>query len=144
MNITYEKIDNISDLGIRVYGESIEKIFINVFYAICDLMIKRVKVERYLENTVIQLAANDIEELLNKWLSEVFYFLTVKNVFLSNVCIEKLSCTVMIVKANAQKIDVERTLIKKNIKAVALHDLRITENKKNFCAEVCFDVLRNN
>lgn len=70
----YEQIDISGDVGLRVFGESIETLFKNAAAGMYDL-ITDVSAIRETEKKEIVISAENYEDLLVQWLNElVFYY----------------------------------------------------------------------
>ena len=145
----YEVIDHTADIGLRAYGKDLKKLFANaaagMFGILADL--KNVQAR---QRQGIEIEAPDIEELFLSWLSELLYQHNSRGIIFKEFSIEKLTERSLLAEARGEKIDLKRHRLKKEIKAVTYHGLKVEKVKKKgqarlrsdfvWQAEVIFDI----
>jgi SHS2 domain-containing protein len=135
----YELIDHTADIGVKAFGSNLSECFENAAYAMFDIITENSEIESTGQYN-IQLQADDPEQLLVDWLSELLYLHSAKNLVFGffKVTLEdynkKLSATVF-----GEKIDFSKHKISTEIKAVTYHMLEVRK-KKPFHAQVLFDI----
>ena len=135
----YEQFEHTGDIGIRVFGENIENIFENAAFALFDL-ITDLNTVRTTDSVKISVSADDREELLVNWLSELnFLFLTEYKIF-REFTIHELSDTQLTASAYGQKIDPNQHVIDLEIKAVTFHQLKIEQHANGWIGQIIFDI----
>ncbi len=92
------------------------------------------------ESFNIQVSANDIEELLVKWLDELLYRYETERVVFSEFIINKISNTAIDSIVYGEKIDHSRHEIKTEIKNVTYHQLQVKKTDKGWEVQIIFDV----
>ena len=135
----YEEFEHTADLGIRVYGNSLEELFSNSAWAMMDLItdLKGVREEKSLD---ISLEAEDRESLLVRWLEEILYYLEVKGVIFKNFEVKLAGEKQLKAKASGEDFKEGRHILTKEIKAVTYHGLEIKQVNSNWQAQIIFDV----
>lgn len=138
----FEIIEHTADLGIRVYGRTLEELFNNAAIGLFGFMTEH-RPKRKIEEKII-LEAEDYEELLVTWLNELIsMFFTYK--FLPS------RYGIKITRDEPQEKVLEGTLlgeefdpysnkISQEIKAATYHNLKVEKIGKKWQAEIIFDV----
>jgi len=135
----YETFNHTADLGVRVFGRTSEEVFANAAYALFDLMTDLSRVEEKLSFEV-QLAAQDLEELLVRWLSELLFLRESRGGLFKKFSFSQLSPTALQAVARGEIFEPSRHDIKMEIKAVTYHQLEVKEKNGQWEARVIFDV----
>lgn len=137
----FEIIEHTADIGIRVFGEDTNGLFLSASSALFSLLMD------YKPNPVIKkiikLQAQNLEELLVSWLNELISLVFTYGYLFSSFEIKvnnedginKLQAVVRGEQLNdiSSKINME-------IKAATYHNLKIVKNNKYYVVEVIFDV----
>ncbi|MBN2013245.1 archease [candidate division KSB1 bacterium] len=137
--VCYEQIEHTGDIGIKVYGESLQELFSNAALGMFDLMVDCQGVGRNVVEEV-EVAGDNLEELLVNWLQELNYlFVTEQTVFvrvdITRIDEEELTATVY-----GDKINPRKNEIKKEIKAVTYHEIDVRKVNNKWRAQVIFDI----
>ena len=139
MKEKYELIDHTADVGVKAYGKNLSEAFENAAKAMFDIITDKSDIESIGQYN-IKLKADNLEQLLVDWLSELLFLNSAKNLvfgfFKVNIDENKksLSSTVF-----GEKYDISKHKIGAEIKAVTYHILEV-KNKKPFYVQVLFDV----
>ncbi|UCF78456.1 MAG: archease [Candidatus Eiseniibacteriota bacterium] len=135
----YEIIDHTADLGIRVYGESLEKVFENAGLAVFDLLVD-FRCIRPTSQMSLSMEAEDVEALLVQWLRELLHlFYGQKRLFRAFEII-RLTQTCLSVTGWGERFDPKRHIVLAEIKAVTYHELAVSRTESGWVAQVIFDV----
>lgn len=134
----YEIIDHTADIGIVAYGMSLKDVFANAAFALFSLMtdLNDVNEEVCLE---AEASADNREDLLVEWLNELIYLFEVKNVLLKRFDINELTDTVLRARCHGEKIDPQRHIVARGVKAATYHMLRV-DKKDGYRVQVLFDI----
>ena len=135
----YKLIEHTADLGITVWGKSFKQFFENAACAMYDL-ISDLRAVKPLVSFHIKSEGIDKDELLKNWLSEVLSYFHVQNILLSNFDIKNINDESIISMISGEKIDKRRHSLKREIKAVTYHDLKIIKKNNRFQTNIIFDV----
>ena len=135
----YELVDHTADIGVKAYGNNLSECFENSAKAMFDIITDKSEVESIGQYN-ITLEADDAEQLLVDWLSELLYLNSAKNLVFGffKVNLEnynkKLSATIF-----GEKLDFSKHKAGAEIKAVTYHMLEVRK-KKPYHAQVLFDI----
>ncbi len=135
----YEFINHTADLGIRVSGPSLEELFENAAWAMFDLIVDLDTVEVRDEAT-IRIRGGEREELLADWLRDLLYRYNGHEYLLKEFRIEKISPRGLKARVRGEKLDMSRHSLKREIKAVTYHDLKIKKLNHEWQAQIIFDI----
>jgi SHS2 domain-containing protein len=135
----YRLIEHTADLGIDVWGNSMEELFAHSASAMFDIISDIVSIHP-INSFYIKSKGIDTEDLLKNWLSELLYCFHVKDILLSGFDIEKMSDKSVISVASGEKRDKNRHVLKHEIKAVTYHGLKIIEKDNRLQTNIIFDV----
>jgi len=135
----YEIIDHTADIGLKAYGKNLQELFINsasgMFYIIASL--EKLSLA---ESIRVELESSNIEELLVAWLRELLYQHASREMLFKDFIIERISESSIKATARGEKIDLARHEVKREIKAVTYHGLKVEKIDGNWTAQIIFDV----
>jgi len=135
----YELIDHTADVGVKAYGKNLSETFENAAKAMFDIITDNSNIES-IGQYDIELEADNLEQLLIDWLSELLFLNSAKNLvfgfFKVNINENKKNLTATIF---GEKYDVSKHKIGTEIKAVTYHMLEV-KNKKPFYIQIIFDI----
>jgi len=135
----YEIIEHTADVGIKAYGRNISEAFENAAKGMFDIITDKSEIEAVGEYE-LRLEAQDLEQLLVDWLSELLFLNSAKNLIFSFFKVEldeksnSLSAHVF-----GEKFNISKHKIGMEIKAVTYHILEI-RNKRPYYVQVLFDI----
>jgi SHS2 domain-containing protein len=138
----FEILEHTADIGIAAYGKTKREVFINAAKGMYNIITedKREFKENFSHH--IKLTAENPENLLVVWLSELLYLGETKLVVFNRFEIEELSDCQLTGKVFGKRIDQSGHKIKREIKAVTYHRLEVKEDKESglWRAQVIFDI----
>ncbi|UCF09214.1 MAG: archease [Thermoplasmata archaeon] len=137
----YEVFDHTADVGIIAHGKDLNEAFENAALGMFGIITDVDKIEKVGEFRV-ELKAQDMEQLLVDWLSELLFIQTVDNVMLSKFGVDisqehgefRLAGA-----AEGEGFDPKRHTFHVEIKAVTHHMLDISKND-GYRIKVLFDI----
>ena len=135
----YALFDHTSDLGVEVKGTDLHNLFENAGVALFDLMTSLEKVQ-IKECRDISLQSDDIELLLREWLGELLYLSVVDKFLFKSFNIKKISENALYAKVCGEKFDTERHILKREIKSVTYHQLKVKRVKGGWKARFVLDI----
>lgn len=145
-----EIINHTADIGIRVKGKSIKEVFENLALGMFEIMVQNRDCPSFFERkngTVpdkIELNSLDLVSLAHDWLSELLYIFSTKHKIFKKFKINDISKVNNSFKlegeAIGEKFDPKIHTIKREIKAVTYHNLKVKMGRSYFSAEVIFDI----
>lgn len=135
----YEILEHTADVGLKAFGKTLEEAFENAAEGMFDLITDKSNIEEVGEYT-IELTADDLEQLLVDWLSELVFLHSANNLVFGDFNIDlkgetnKLSANVW-----GEKFDTSKHGQGVEIKAVTYHMLKV-KKKRPFSVQVLFDI----
>ena len=135
----YEFINHTADLGIRVWGESIEELFENAAYSMFDIIadLNRVELKKTMK---VEIEKEELDELLADWLRNLLYKFNGDGYLLKEFRVETIDTQGLKAKVKGEKLDLSRHHLKTEIKAVTYHGLEVKEVDRGWEAQIIFDV----
>lgn len=144
--IPYRQIEHTADVGLEIYGSSIEELFINSVKGLFHLILPGLEVAgepevfpEKLHPPIIELEAYTQEELLVHWLNEFVYNIFVKGLIPKTIRIVELSEKNLRAEADLVRFK-KKSEISIEIKAATYHGLAIKKVDDRYEARVIFDV----
>jgi SHS2 domain-containing protein len=135
----YETFDHTADVGIRVFGGTIEEIFINAAWALFDLLTDLDSIRETMIRE-ITVEGGDREDLLVRWLSELLFLCEGQGFLFRQFCISSLTATSLKAMVRGEIFDPSRHAFKTEIKAVTYHQVEIIHKGETWVARVIFDI----
>ncbi len=137
----FEIIEHTADVGLRVYGETREELFLNSAWGLFALLVDDLPKAK--EARTVEVEAPLLEDLLVDWLNELIsLFFTDK--FLPKELELKLSGEEgnyrLFAEMTGGQYDPYTHQINNEIKAATSHNLKIEEKEEPFEAQIIFDV----
>lgn len=133
----YDLLEHTADVGVRAYGDSISECFENAAKGMFDIITDYSKLESKGEYE-IRLKADDLEQLLVDWLSELLFLNSAENlvfgVFKVKIKDKSLSAVV-----SGENFDTSKHNIGAEIKAVTYHMIEVKKSRP-FHVQVLFDI----
>ena len=139
MKKKYKFINHTADVGIKVWGESLESLFENAAYSMFDILteLDKVKVK---ESLGVEIEGKRTDELLADWLRNLLYKFNGEGYLLREFNIEEISKKGLKAKVGGEKLYLSRHTLKTEIKAVTYHQLEVKKIAKGWEAQIIFDV----
>lgn len=136
----FEYIDHTGDLGIRVWGKSLEELFTNAAHALFETVAVLDTIDP-IEQFQIQVEAESVAELMVAWLDELIFRHEVDEVFFNCVEIVKISETCLSANAYGDPADFTKHVVFTEIKSVTYHQLSVCQSAEGkWTANVIFDL----
>lgn len=135
----YEYFEHTADVGIRVQAASLEELFAEAGAALMAFMLDAPAPGPKATQRTFDLAADDMEELLHEWLSELLFTHETEHLVLGDFRVE-LRENVLTAEARAEPLVPERHLPSHEVKAVTYHALTIHQDDHYYLAEVVLDI----
>jgi len=135
----YDIIDHTADICIKAYGETLSEAFENAAKSMIDTITDESEIES-IGQYDIELKADNLEQLLVDWLSELLFLHSANNLVFSffNVNLDKKNIKLK-AKVFGEPFDVSKHKIGIEIKAVTYHMLEI-KKKRPYHVQVLFDI----
>ncbi|MDA8406788.1 MAG: archease [Deltaproteobacteria bacterium] len=142
--VKWKLLDHPADIKIEVFGENLEKLFLNAGLALTFLLVGSIKHTAPKSEKTVTLESGDLDILLVDWLREILFYFDVEKFVLSNavVTIEKVE-NYQLLKASLLGFVLphsDELPDGMEIKGITYHDLFLDKNPDGFVARVIFDV----
>lgn len=134
-----EEFDHTADIGFRIVSPSLAALLIRAAQFMFNIICPKCRINARLRKDII-VEADDYEQLLVNWLSELnYYFQTEQFLF---AAIEKIQVQDYQLRATilGERIDPERHAIRIEIKAVTFHKIYVHQVPAGWAAQVIFDI----
>jgi SHS2 domain-containing protein len=135
----YETFDHTADIGIRVFGHTVEEVFTNAAYALFDQLTDLRKVGNRATQE-ISVEGVDREDLLIRWLGELLFLCQGRGYLFKEFSILSLDSNSLKATARGEIFDPSRHRIKTEIKAVTYHQIELKRADEGWEGKVVFDV----
>jgi len=136
----YEFFDHTADIGVHVFGGTLESLFTNAAAALYEALGQLQKSE-VRDQRLLEIEAGTIEDLLHDWLAELLYEVEANHLLYDEVEITELTPQRIAATLCGGEIDFERSQTNEEIKAVTYHELRVDQlPDATWRAVVIFDV----
>ncbi|MGC9364194.1 MAG: archease [Fidelibacterota bacterium] len=139
MNRFYRQFDHTSDLGVEVRGKDLRELFANAALCLTDLIAGISSIAPNVRKK-IQVHADDRELLLREFLAEVLYCFHVHKFLPAKVEIGGFQDAELSVLLLGDYLDLNRHPVKREIKSVTFHQLKIEEKSGGFKARFIMDI----
>lgn len=137
-----EYLDHPADLKFRVCGETIEEAFEYAALAMFGAMIDTATVQQT-ETLNIDLVAEDCEDLLYDFLSELLYLFEAEEIVFGRFDVKRIeeSCGKYHIRACAsgEKIDTDRHRFGIGVKAVTFHEMVVERTDRGYLIQAILD-----
>ena len=135
----YELIDHTADIGIRAFGKNLPELFRNAAIGLFEMMTDLEKVA-HRETQEIRLEEKNAEDLFIRWLQELLYRFSVDQTFYGDFQFKELTEQKLFAVIRGEKIDDRKHTLKKEVKAVTYHALKVEKTEEGWVGEVIFDI----
>ncbi len=132
---TFVEIEHTADWSICVHGSTLRDLFVNAAVGMYSLMADITTLTPTIERE-INVASVDVEALLVRWLNELLYHTEMNGEMFCEFAITSLDSTRITSSAKASR-GIE---LKKQIKAVTFHNLKIVPANDGYEVTLVFDV----
>jgi SHS2 domain-containing protein len=132
----FEEIEHTADRALRVFGINLLELFNSAAQGMMGLIVADVSNVPLEVEKPIDLTAIDAESLLVEWLSELAYWAETEMLVFSKFRIHNVTATHLQASILGGKV----SELKRHIKAVTYHNLKIIRTSRGLEATIVFDV----
>lgn len=135
----FEYFDHTADMGMRVEGSDLSELFTASALGMFNLIVPmdQFKAQDALD---ILLEAENVEELLWKWLRELHYLFSTQKMVFKEFEFKELHEKMVWATCWGECFDPKKHASEREVKAVTHHEFQVTKNEKGWRAEVIFDI----
>jgi SHS2 domain-containing protein len=135
----FEVLEHTADAGIVAHGETLADLFANAAAGMFTLMADLGRVRPHEERRV-EIEAPDCERLLERWLTELLYYVDAEEMLFSRFEIAEASERRLRASVAGERIDRRRHRLHFAVKAVTRHMLEVAPEGDGYRARVLFDI----
>ena len=137
----YEFFEHTADVGAVVRGATLARLFENAARALFDLIGDR-RTVRPRRRVRLAVEGAGLEDLLVRWLSELLYRHEVEGLIFSAFEVERVDRARLRARGAAwgEPIDRRRHRLRREVKAVTYHQLKIVRGRSAWRARIVFDI----
>ncbi|MDY6954888.1 MAG: archease [Thermodesulfobacteriota bacterium] len=139
MPSAYEYIEHTGDLGFKVYGETLQALFVHGARALFEVLVSPETIEEK-EERAVTVEAAALDELMVSWLGELLYLFDTQGLLLAGFEIETMTENRLEATVRGEPMDLQRHEIKTTIKAVTYHQLYVRKRNGAWEAQVILDL----
>ena len=132
-------LDHTADVRLEAHGDDLSELFSNAARGMFAVIVTLDTV-RPSKELLIEADADNLENLLVNWLSELLYLSATQGMLFSRFDIAQIDPQHIVAKAFGEPIDQTRHELYNEIKAVTYHDLKVEKLDHGWVARVLFDV----
>ncbi len=135
----FRYIDHTGDLGVEVFGDSLNRLFQNAGEAFADIMTDPRAIRRR-ESKAVSLKADRVEDLLVRWFNEFIFFFETEGLLFSRFDIDSIDESHIEARIHGEPYDENRHTIKTTVKSATYHQLEVVRQEDGWKATVIFDL----
>jgi SHS2 domain-containing protein len=135
----FEILEHTADAGIVAHGDTLSELFENAAAGMFALMADSEGV-RPAEERRVEIEAPNRERLLERWLTELLYYVDAEEMLLSKFQVDEASDRKLRARVAGEPIDRRRHRLHFGVKAVTRHMLQVTPEGGGYRAQVLFDI----
>jgi len=137
--VGFEVIPHTADVGIRVRASSLPELFEQAALGLANLILDA-RTVRHAATKVIHASAQQPEELLVAWLSEILFLFDAERFAAASVSVSSLEGGQVTGELRGETFDASRHRRRHAVKAVTYHDLAIRQVGDLYEVQIIFDV----
>ncbi len=135
----FETIDISGDVGLKIYGDSLENLFINAAIGLYSLITETSHLE--IKKTItIKTNGDNRESLLIAFLNELIFHFDTSGFMGKEIKIDKVTDNAVEAIISGEDFDPKRHEGKLLLKAATYHDISVKESGGTWTASVIFDI----
>ena len=136
----YSLVEHTADTGISLIADSLPELFELAGIALFDILIDLKDVSP-VKTWKVQASADDLPQLMVKWLSELLYLHEVKGLVAVEINVKEISGTSLTADVRGDEFDPEKHVSIEMMKAITYHKLDVSKTPDGkYQAYVIFDV----
>jgi SHS2 domain-containing protein len=135
----YKLFDHTADLGVEIYGKTVNELFANAAFSIFDIITDLKHVTPTVERKIV-VEGEGWEDLLVNYLREVLYMFNGEGLLLKEYSIQKIDPRHLEGNVSGELFDPSKHRINTEIKAVTYHQVTVRETPEGWVGKVIFDV----
>ena len=135
----YEFFEHTADAGLKVYGRTLEELFVNAAQGLVALLVEGSPITAT-ETRMIALSAPSLAALLQRWLKELLFWFATDRFLPALYHLDAVTDTELRGRILGERFDPSRHAQGVEVKGVTYHDYRVQKRGDRWEASVIFDV----
>ena len=136
----YALIDHTADVGIRVFGKTLDDLFAFATLALFDLLAGPPAAGAFHSRRQVSVSGLDWPDLMVNWLREMLFFWTDSRYLLRGIKTLSLAPYTLSASVDLARFDPETNAVNHDIKAVTYHDIDVYPVTGGWESRIIFDV----
>ena len=136
---TFKIIDHTGDMGIIIYGGDLKELFLNAGRAFFSLITNLNRIRSTFEHKIV-LKSENLDELMVTWLGELLYLFDAKGMLLKKFDLDEINKHGLKAVVRGESFQPERHVIKREIKAVTYHQVKVEKKDGKWEGRIIFDL----
>ncbi len=137
--LRYKEFEHTADVGIEIYGETLEELFKNTGYAFFETIVDTTTISPKVTRSV-NITGTDVETILMNWLRELLYLFSVHQEVYREFVIQSIQSTCLEAEVRGEPLDRQKHDFHTEIKAITYHQFAVTNESGTWKARVIFDI----
>lgn len=135
----YRLFDHTADLGVEIYGKTVNELFANAAFSVFDIITDLKHVTSTVERKII-VEGKGWEDLLVNYLREILYMFNGEGLLLKEYPILKIDPRHLEGNVSGERFNPLKHRVNTEIKAVTYHQVTVKETSDGWVGRVIFDV----
>ncbi len=135
----YRLLEHTADMGMAIEGDDLDDFFLQAALGLMAILVEGEKPRRKQER-MVEVAGEDLEELLVNWMNEILFLLQTQGFFPAVFHIEKAETHRLLARIEGDAFDPLRHRLEREVKAVTYHLLQVEERDGCWRARVFVDL----
>ena len=126
-------------MGIVVYGGDLRELFLNAGRAFFSLITHLNRIRSTFAHSIV-LKSENLDELMVAWLGELLYLFDAKGMLLKKFDLDEIHTHGLRAVVRGESFQPERHVIKREIKAVTYHQVKVEKKGGKWEGKIIFDL----
>ncbi len=137
----YRYLDHTADVLFEAYGKDVNKLFENAALATEEVMVD-LKTIKNKDSKEVRVTGKDVEELLWNFLDELIFLKDTELLLFNKFKVKIIQKKEFVLNASCfgEKINSQKHVLGRDVKAVTLHEFEVKKEKEKWKAKVLLDI----
>ena len=136
----FEFVDHTADVGLRVRGETLERLFENAAHGLMHYLVEELEALQKIDSERIELRSTSDAELLVDWMNELLFRFDAREQIHAWAEVERVERGSLVAQSGYLPIDWNQHRFGGEVKSVTYHGLSLERHGDSWIAEVILDL----
>jgi SHS2 domain-containing protein len=136
---SYEFFEHTADVGLRVYGKTVEELLVNAARGLVEVLVEDSPVVAT-EPRMIALNASSVSQLLHTWLKELLFWFATERFLPASFHLDAVTETEVRGRIVGERFDPRRHTQGTEVKGITSHQFHVEQTSDGWEASVILDV----